>query len=322
MRRFFILVALVLACTLVVRAQSARFIVDDDAFSDGVVQASERLLLEHKLVPLDSLRKQVHSKGVSIKLPPLSREKLEPVDLCDRLRQSTLAVGTFYKCPDCGGWHFNSSAGFVVGENGIVCTCCHVIMEDDDEVREAYLVAADAGGHVFSVQSVVAADTDADTCLIRIGATGLKPLPLRPGVRAGEPVYCLSHPGGYFFMFTQGMVARVNQRMNADTDEHDRPNDSLSRPVLLLNITAEFAPGSSGAPIVDPYGNVVGQVASIADAGEPSSDRENQSASPSVPIRFCTATEEIMRLTDPNLAKEPHAPVLKPANKKRLKAKG
>ena len=77
-------------------------------------------------------------------------------------------------------------------------------------VKESYLIAADDAGRVFPVQSVLAADTESDTCFVKIDAPGLKPLPLRPGVRAGERVYCLSHPGGYFFMFTQGMVARVN----------------------------------------------------------------------------------------------------------------
>jgi hypothetical protein len=28
--------------------------------------------------------------------------------------------------PGLRAWHFSGSAGFVVGENGIVCTCCHV----------------------------------------------------------------------------------------------------------------------------------------------------------------------------------------------------
>jgi hypothetical protein len=71
----------------------------------------------------------------------------------------------------------------------------------------------------------------------------------------------------------------------------------MSRPILCLNVTTEFAPGSSGAPVVDEEGNVVGQVASIADAGEREVGDTNAPASPSVPVRFCTASEELMRLT-------------------------
>jgi hypothetical protein len=57
---------------------------------------------------------------------------------------------------------------------------------------------------------------------------------------------------------------------------------------------------------VDSCGNVVGQVASIAEAGETSADDEDQTTSPSVPIRFCTAAEEILRLSSPSLANEYH----------------
>ena len=132
----------------------------------------------------------------------------------DHLRASTLAVGSYYKFPECGEWHFSSAAGFVVGEGGVVCTCCHVVQAEDEGVKESYLIAADAAGRVFPVQSVLAADTESDTCLVKIDAPGLKPLPLRPRVRAGERVYCPSHPGGYYFMFTQGTVARLNRRRN------------------------------------------------------------------------------------------------------------
>jgi len=171
-------------------------------------------------------------------------------------------------------------------------------------VKESYLVAADAAGHVYPVQSVVAADLDADTCFVKIDAA-LKALPLRSEVRVGETVFCLSHPGGYYFMFTQGMVSRLNSRRDQCVDDHGQTNGLLTRPVLFLNVTAEFAPGSSGAPIVDENGNVVGQVSSIADAGEGDPGDENTAPSPSVPVRFCTAAEEILRLTDLNLEEQP-----------------
>ena len=105
-------------------------------------------------------------------------------------------------------------------------------------------------------------------------------------------------------MFTQGIISRLNRRTNADHAERGHDIGVAGRPVVFLNITAEFAPGSSGAPVVDSSGNVVGQVASIADAGEPAEEGENQAAAPSVPVRFCTATEELLRLLNPNLAKD------------------
>jgi hypothetical protein len=286
------------------RPAAAGAVIDDDAYVAKVTRASGQLLRERKLASLAALRKQVSTKGMALKLLPPARQRIEPPDLCERLCQSTLAVGSYYKCPDCGQWHFNGSAGFMVG-TGVVCTCCHVVTAEDEGVTEAYLVAADVTGRVYPVRSVAAADTASDVCFLELEHCPLKPLPLRPNARAGERVYCLSHPGGYFFMFTQGMIARLNRRPNEVLDARGQTNGLLTRPILFLNVTAEFAPGSSGAPVADEAGNVVGQVASLADAGEPWPGDTNAPPSPSVPIRFCTATEEILRLTDRTLKGAP-----------------
>jgi serine protease Do len=294
-------------------AAPPRFIIDDDEYSDQVTKASAKLLQAGKLLSTEALRRQVQTRGCPLKLAAPSHQKLDPPDLCDRLRESTVAIGSYYKCPDCGEWHFGGSTGFVVGSGGVICTCCHVVLGEDDKTTESYLVAADAAGHVFPVRSVLAADPESDTCFLKVDAPALKPLPLRYGVRAGERVYCLSHPGGYYFMFTQGMVARVNRKCNEMLDEHGQTNGLLSRPVLFLNVTAEFAPGSSGAPLVDESGNVVAQVVSVAEAGEPPENSDtNAPPSPSVPVRFCTASEEILRLTDPALKESPEVRRPKP----------
>ncbi len=290
-------VALVSASAL---AEPPRFIIDDDAYVEKVTRAGARLLTAGQLVPAGKLLGQIERKRFRVKTVPLAQEKLTPPNLYDRLRERVLAVGAFYKCPECPDWHFNGSTGFVVAEDGIVSTCCHVVMSQDDEIEESYLIAADASGRVFPVQAVLAEDLDSDTCFVKIGAAGLKPLPLRTGARTGERVYCLSHPAGNHFLFTEGMVARVTRTRNERLDDKGSTNAGLTRPILFLNVTTEYAPGSSGAPIVDEAGNVVAQVASLADAGEPDAEStdEQAPASPSVPLRFCIATEEILRLVE------------------------
>src|SRR5258708_30615003 len=201
-------------------AAPPQFVIDDDAYSDKVTEACSKLLHQGKLKSLPALRREVHTKGIALKLAARSQQKLSPPDLYERLRESTLAVGSYYKCPDCGQWHFNGSAGFVVRQDGIVCTCCHVVVEEDEDVKESYLVAADANGRVFPVESVLAADTESDTCFIQVAGADMKPLPVRESVRAGERVYCLSHPGGYYFMFTEGIVSRLNRKRNEVYDEN------------------------------------------------------------------------------------------------------
>jgi hypothetical protein len=300
MRRPWLIPLLLLcACVNTAIAAGSRYVIDDTEYTDRITENAEKLLRQHKLVSSGTLRKQVRNREFPLSFAPESHQVLSPPDLCEHLRASTLTVGTYYKCPDCPLWHYNGSAAFVVRADGVICTCCHVVLSQDDGIKESYLVAADSEGHVYPVRSVAAADTEADTCFLKIDATGLKPLPLRTGVRAGERVYCLSHPGGYYFMFSQGMVARLNRRPNDVVDEHGHTNGLMTRPILFLNVTAEFAPGSSGAAMVDEAGNVVGQVASIADAGEPpEAGATNAPISPSVPIRFCTASEEIRGLAE------------------------
>ncbi|PYJ01064.1 MAG: hypothetical protein DME25_19030 [Verrucomicrobia bacterium] len=235
MRRF---TAVLLGLTLVsaaALAQSSRFVIDDDEYLERITNASARLLQGGRLKSVDWLRSQLPAKRHAMKLAPVSSVKLAAPDLYDRLRESTLAVGSYYKCPDCGAWHFNSSAGFVAGEGGIVCTCWHVVAGEDSEVKESYLIAADSAGQVFPVQSVLAADTEADTCFLRIAAAGLKPLPLRANVRPGERVYCLSHPGGFHFMFSEGVVARVTRGRLDVLDEHGQPKLEAGRSRSVLS---------------------------------------------------------------------------------------
>jgi serine protease Do len=298
MRTFrLLLLILVVRAGVAAPSPGTRFVIDDDEFDQKVTAAGTKLLKEGKLISVEALRRQIRPHRYQFTLSPMSTRRLEPPEVYEHLLGSTLAVGSLYKCADCGQWHFNSSAGFVIGEGGIVCTCCHVVAPGEG-IKEEFLIAADAAGHVYAVRAVLGADTEADTCFLKVDAPGLKPLPMRTGVRTGERVYCLSHPGGYHFMFTQGLVSRINRRRNDTLDEHGRPQDTLTRPILQLNVTAEFAPGSSGAPVVDESGNVVAQVASIADAGDRDSTGEDLPPSPSVPVRFCTAAEEILRLVE------------------------
>src|ERR1035437_11002716 len=102
MRAFIAQLLGVLLFTASALAAPPRFVIDDEEYADKVTDASARLLHDGKLLSLDALRGQVHVGGFPVKSLSLSRQKLPPPDLCDRLRQSTLAVGSYYKCPDCG----------------------------------------------------------------------------------------------------------------------------------------------------------------------------------------------------------------------------
>lgn len=269
-----------------------RLVVDDEAYLEKCTAAAASLHKEGKLVSLEKLRTQLDRSAADIVLPEPRKEKLSPPDIYELLRGSAVVVASFYKCSECKEWHFESSSGFVVAE-GVVSTCQHVVDFEDESIKEGWLVVADSTGKVFAVSEVLAANKDADTCLIKVPGLTAKPLALASKARVGESAYCLSHPDGNHWVFTSGMVSRyfINHE-DPDTGEKLKPS-------LYVNVTAEYSPGSSGAPVVDERGNVIAQVESItASLEEEEGEAKGSTVTTSygMPLRACVAAEEIAKL--------------------------
>ena len=118
---------------------------------------------------------------------------------------------------------------------------------------ERALVATAANGNVYVVKEILAANKLNDIAILRLELPdGEKLTPAKIADRAipGEDVYAISHPVSRFYTLTKGVVSR-NAMMHT-------PNGSAKR----LYITAEFAKGSSGSPIFNSRGEVVGIVSS------------------------------------------------------------
>jgi serine protease Do len=285
-------------------AASDRLVVDDTAYVEKCTAGAAALHQADKLVPFSQLRTQLDRKTCQLTLPEPRREKLSNPEVYELLKGSTVVVASFFKCTECNEWHFESSSGFVVAE-GVVSTCQHVVDYEDERMKEGWLVVADADSKVYAATEVLAANRDADTCLIRVPELTAKPLPLNLQARVGEAAFCLSHPDGYHWMFTSGMVSRffINHE-DPDTGEKLKPS-------LYLNVTTEYSPGSSGGPIVDDRGNVIAQVESItASLEEEDGDEKDRKVTTSygMPIRSCVSAEEIAKLirpSDPVAAKAP-----------------
>jgi len=87
------------------------------------------------------------------------------------------------------------------------------------------------------------------------GGARLTPLPLEDEAPVGSRVFVMGHPESHFYTFTEGIVAR-HFNGQAETGAAE-----------MMSITAEFAPGSSGCPILNERGNVVGMADNIVRAG-------------------------------------------------------
>ena len=172
----------------------------------------------------------------------------EPVgstaDLAARVRESVVIVGKRYKCSRCPNWHTSGASGFLLDDRGTVVTSHHVIDGKDDDT----IAVMTADGHVHAVREVLAASETDDVVLLTTAATDRPGLPLAESTAVGTDVWSLGHPAGAWWYLSRGIVARRFARA-AGGDE-----------IELLDITADFARGSSGGPIFDAEGRVHGIV--------------------------------------------------------------
>jgi S1-C subfamily serine protease len=159
---------------------------------------------------------------------------------------SVLVLGELYKCEKCDKWHIQQAAGFLITRDGVFVTNHHVF----DDKKGDILVAMTSDGHVYPVLEVLAASKHDDVAIARIKMEDAPVVPLRADAPVGSPVSLISHPDGRFYMYTQGHIARYSRLR-----EHGGVATRMA-------VTADFARGSSGAPLFDRQGNAVGMVCS------------------------------------------------------------
>jgi hypothetical protein len=195
----------------------------------------------------------------AISLPPCRTTGLRPSEVWQSAQASRLAVGWHYLCRKCDRWHLNLAGGYPVAEGGVVATCYHVASPPAD-MREGQLVVVDAAGVPWPVVAVLAASEAMDACLLRAEGLSVPLLPLNDQVRPGDPAYLLSSPLNVTGYFTDGMVNRFfwSGKGGGEGD--------LQR--LRMHVSTDWAPGSSGSPVLDASGNAISHVATITHLGD------------------------------------------------------
>jgi S1-C subfamily serine protease len=161
---------------------------------------------------------------------------------------SVWVVGSAYPDKD-GEWQSGTYAtAWVAAADGVLVTNWHVF----DDLKDGEVFAAcGPDGNVVAVTDFIGGDKTADVAVFRVDAKGLTPLPVATTYpEIGSWVGVLSHPADLFYMYTQGTVTRYSTNKNDD--------DRVER---WMGITAEYASGSSGAPVLNKYGAVVGMAA-------------------------------------------------------------
>ncbi|HAF25165.1 MAG TPA: hypothetical protein DCK93_20040 [Blastocatellia bacterium] len=167
-------------------------------------------------------------------VPQTQAQDLLP-ELVRRIKPSAVAIETF----DVRGEKLSRGSGFFVDTDRVV-TNRHVI----DNAYRAEVHSYN--GNVYQVKGVVAVDAEGDIALLKVDAppNQVRPLLLdRTSPQEGESIVVIGNPFGLEGSVTNGIVSAV------------RDIPTFGR---IIQITAPISPGSSGSPVVNMRGQVIG----------------------------------------------------------------
>jgi hypothetical protein len=145
----------------------------------------------------------------------------------------------------------NVGTGFIIDGRGVIATNLHVVAGRPD-----IKVRMHDGGE-YAVLAIANMDTSHDLALLRI-----QPKTRLPSVRlgdsnlvsAGDKIYAIGNPLGVFdYSVSDGLISQV------------RP---LSRDLTILQISAPISQGSSGGPLFNQFGEVIGVTTAIITEGQ------------------------------------------------------
>ena len=266
----------------------------DDRLIFQKLEAATSALAEKANGPLrreDRLEqcKRTRTDAVRLSAKQVSGAPLDGEEIYRRGARAAVLIGSAYKCDKCTKWHNTLASGFAITADGVIATNHHVAASASGEAMG--VITAD--GRFFPVVEVLAADKAHDVALLRIEAKNLDFLPLRDDAPAGTPIRCYSHPANTFGCISEGIITR-----------YFKMNEAERNGAVFMQITADYARGSSGGPIIDAQGNAVGMVASTSPVftATPAPHVSSKDAKPATPsqqmVRHnCATARAILQLT-------------------------
>jgi serine protease Do len=139
-------------------------------------------------------------------------------------------------------------SGFVATVDGKIVTNFHVI----EGATEASIVTSDRVEHKDI--EVIALDQAHDLAVLRVRERNLKPLALADSslVKAGEHVIAIGNPLGLGGTISDGLLSAVRELPH----------------LTILQISAPISPGSSGGPVFNDHGEVIGVSTFLLSGGQ------------------------------------------------------
>ena len=206
------------------------------------------------------LQAQQVKENTSVRLTPrrTEKKKLSPQEMIEKRRESILMVNKYHRAENApervAGW----ATAIVLSEDGICVSNYHVFWEFLDSTaklnpQDSIMFVATEEGRVYPITEILSFNKAADVTFFKIDTRGdmLTPIPLGNDLPAGTGVHLLSHPEGYPYAYTNGVVMRTTT------------SDAKDPFARRMELTVDYAKGASGGPIMDDCGNMVAMVSSI-----------------------------------------------------------
>lgn len=139
----------------------------------------------------------------------------------------------------------SSGSGAIISADGYIVTNAHVLNNS-----KTFLVNVTLNNGKKYQAKIIGYDTWTDLAVIKIDAKDLKPVVFGDSdlVEVGDDVIAIGSPGGakYQNSLTQGVISAVDREI------------SVSKFVRYIQSDAAINPGSSGGPLCNLYGQVIG----------------------------------------------------------------
>ncbi|MBR8831312.1 MAG: hypothetical protein N5P05_001498 [Chroococcopsis gigantea SAG 12.99] len=137
--------------------------------------------------------------------------------------------------------------GFIIDPQNHILTCAHVL--DGDEVEIMTTCGERDRGFV------VGKNEDSDLALISVDSLKGPPLTFADPatISEGQTVFALGHPLGFDFTVSRGIISNIGRMRNG---------------INLIQTDVSLNPGSSGGPIINERGEVIGVANLIVTGGQ------------------------------------------------------
>ena len=167
------------------------------------------------------------------------------------IAEKALAATVYLEMKDTNGKTLGIGSGFFVKPN-LIATNYHVI--EGAAKGTAKLVGKFTR---YKIEGVTATDKTNDLAILKVTAYSIRPLSLGDSdkVRIGETVYVAGNPKGLEGTFSDGIISSQRDMLTKER----------------LQMTAPISPGSSGGPVLNKKGEVIG----VSFAGHPALDAQN-----------------------------------------------